>query len=392
MNTAMMKNHEQSVMQGNEGGGGRGGEQGKGVLSVLARFAGGIAHDFNNALTVILGYTDFLLERAHPGGELHAELQEVRAAALQAADLTRLLMMFGGERVYEPVVMNVNAILSVSEGRLREMAGTQVNVELRCCKERCLVAVDPFEFEEALRCLVDNAREAMPTGGRLVIETAVCEVEGKQEVEIRVWDSGPGFSEVALEHVFEPFFTTKESVQNQGLGLFRVYAVTRQWGGRVVCRNHEKGGAEVIVTLPAAEARIREQRLERPREGAARRRITVLVVEDDARVRAVLKAALTKNGYEVVEASDGNGAWRLVQEDPTKADVMLTDVVMPGMNGYELGKRVMELRPDMKFIYMSGFSDSQGLRTDVLEQKCWFIQKPFTPQQLVQKLREVLAS
>lgn len=387
MNTAMTRNEAQSTMQDHEGGG-----EGKDVLGVLARFAGGIAHDFNNALTVILGYTDFLLERAYPGGELHAELQEVHAAALQAAELTRLLMMFGGERVYEPVVMNVNAILSVSEGRLREMAGTRVNVELRCCEQRCLVAVDPFEFEEALRCLVENAREAMPEGGRLVIETAVCQVEGKQAVEIRVWDSGPGFSAVALEHVFEPFFTTKASVQNQGLGLFRVYAVTRQWGGRVLCRNHEKGGAEVVMTLPAAEARVREQRPERMREGGARQRIRVLVVEDDVRVRTVLKVALAKHGFEVIEASDGNGAWRLMEEDPMRADVMLMDVVMPGMNGYELGQRVMGLRPEMKIIYMSGFSDSHGLRADVLEQKCWFIQKPFTPQQLVQKVREVLSS
>ncbi|MCX7847384.1 MAG: response regulator [bacterium] len=387
-----MKTEEQAVWkvgreksEREQGGGGRSAD----TMRALARFAAGVAHDFNNVLTVIFGYTDFLMERVHREGVLYAQLEEIKEAAQRAAGLTRLLMMFGGERVFEPVVMNVNGVLSTCEGRLRAAAGERVRVELELCKERCVAAVDPYEFEEALICLAMNAREAMPEGGRVMITTELREEEGRKEVIVRVRDSGTGFSAEALAHACEPFFSTKGDVRNQGLGLFRVYAVMRQCGGWVRCGNHEQGGAEVVLGLPYAEVRRERGGGGRPVPATAGEKVTVMVVEDDERVRTVLREALLIKGYEVVEAKDGEEAWRLIKEANQQVDVVLTDVAMPGMDGHELGARVAELRPEVRIIYMSGFTDDATLRSSVLTRRAVFLQKPFMPQQLIERIREV---
>lgn len=362
------------------------------TMAALARFSGGIAHDFNNVLTIIFGYTDFLLERVHKEGLLYAQLNEIKQASQRAAELTRLLMIFGAQRVFEPVVMNINAVISTCERRLAAAAGARVRVVLRLCDERCLVAIDPYEFEQALLRLAENAREAMPEGGTLTIATGITDgADGK--VFVRIVDSGPGFSDEALQHVFEPFYSTKQDARNQGLGLFTVYAVVRQCGGSATCRNAPGGGAEITLALPRARVAQPAAKTARPvatAPVAARGSATVLLVEDDERVRALLKEALTLKGFGVLEADNGLTALRMLEQNPARVDVVLTDVVMPELNGQELGMRALALRPDLKIIYMSGFSDNQDLRTEVLQQKSVFMQKPFTPQQLVQKLRDVL--
>lgn len=362
------------------------------TMAALARFSGGIAHDLNNVLTIIFGYTDFLLERVHKEGPLYAQLNEIKQASRRAAELTRLLMMFGAQRVFEPVVMNINAVISTCERRLAAAAGARVRVVLRLCEERCLAAIEPYEFEQALLRLAENAREAMPEGGTLTIATG--STNGSDgTVLVRVMDNGPGFSDDALQHMFEPFYSTKQDARNQGLGLFTVYAVVRQCGGSVTCRNAPGGGAEITLVLPRARGAQPAAKTARPVAPApvvARERATLLLVEDDERVRALLTEALTLKGFNVVEADNGVTALRVLERDPAQVDVVLTDVSLPEMNGQELGMRALALRPDLKIIYMSGFSDNQDLRTEVLQQKAVFIQKPFTPQQLVQKLREVL--
>jgi len=362
------------------------------MMAALARFSSGIAHDLNNVLTIIFGYTDFLLERVHKEGPLYAQLSGIKQAGERAAELTRLLMIFDAQRVFQPEVMNVNAIISTCERRLAAAAGARVRLVLRLCEERCLAALEPYEFERALLCLADNAREAMPDGGTLTITTSIESGAAGGHVIVRLQDSGPGFSDEALEHVFEPFFSTKHNACNNGLGLFTVYAVVRQCGGTATCRNAPGGGAEITLALPRAGVPQPVAKTAGPVGPAAGREgATVLIVEDDQRVRALLKEALSLKGFGVLEAGDGVAGLQMLEQHPARVDVLLTDVVMPKMDGRELGARVLAMWPDMKIIYMSGFSDNQDLRTEVLEHKSLFIQKPFTPQQLVQKLREVLA-
>jgi len=288
--------------------------------------------------------------------------------------------------------MNDNAIISTCERRLAAAAGAQVRLVLRLCEERCLAALEPYEFERALLCLADNVREAMPGGGILTIMTTIEAGDAGSNVIVRMQDSGPGFSDEAFQHMFEPFFSTKDDARNHGLSVFTVYAVVRQCGGTVTCRNALGGGASIALALPRAGVPQSVAKTAPPAAPAPRREsATVLIVEDDQRVRAVLKEALSVKGFGVLEAGHGVAALQVLEQHPARVDVILTDVVMPEMNGQELGARVLAMRPDMKIIYMSGFSDNQDLRTEVVEQKSLFIQKPFTPQQLVQKLREVLA-
>lgn len=360
------------------------------TMEALARFSGGIAHDLNNVLTTIFGYTDFLLERVHKQGPLYAQLNEIKQASLRAAELTRLLMMFGAQRVFQPVVMNINAVISTCAPRLAAAAGARVRVALRLCEERCLAAIEPYEFEEALVRLAENAREAMPDGGTLTIATGITDGSAAK-VFVRLVDDGPGFSDDALQHVFEPFYSTKHETRKQGIGLFTVYVVMRQCGGTVTCRNAPGGGAEITLTLPrvcAPPTAAPPARAVAP--VAAHAGATLLLVEDDQQVRALLKEALTLKGFSVLEAEDGLTALKIFEQDTARINVILTDVALPEMNGRELGKRAQALRPDINIIYMSGYSDNEELRAEVLQQKSVFIQKPFTPQQLVQKLREVL--
>ncbi len=363
------------------------------TMTALARFSGGIAHDFNNVLTIVFGYTDFLLERVHKDGPLFAQLSEIKRAGERAAELTRLLMVFGAHRVYQPVVMNINAVISTCERRLAAALGRDIRLVLHLTQERCLAAIEPYEFEHALLRLVDNAREAMPGGGTVTISTGIrAAAPGQSEnVVVIVQDGGPGLAPDALQHVFEPFYSTKQEPRNHGLGLFTVYAIMRQCGGNAACSNAAGGGTVITLTLPRVSASQPAVRMARPavppREGA-----TVLLVEDDHRVRALLKEALTLKGFTVLEAEHGLAALRIVEQDPARPDVVLTDVVMPEMNGQELGARLRTVRPELKVIYMSGFTDDEQLRADVIAQQAVFIQKPFTPQQLVQKLRDVLGS
>lgn len=368
-------------------------------MDALRRMAGGIAHDFNNVLMLIFGYCDVLMEKVHPDGPLHAYLREIKTAGAQAARLTRLLMVFSAQRVFQPVTMNLNAIVSVSETALRTALGPKIKLNVDLCRERCLAKVEPEEFEHVLLHLARNAADAMPRGGEFTLRTTIVDHHAGQSgphelppgryVCVMARDTGAGMSADILAHVFEPFFTTQEDGRHVGLGLFSTYAVVTQIEGHVFCESTPGRGTTVTIYLPLCIT-----------PGAAppapRRPVTlagtetILLVEDDPRVRTLLRDLLSLRGYTIIDAEDAQEALLKLSQTRRGVDLLLTDVVMPGMNGRELAEQALQMRPTLKVIFTSGYTEDECLRRQVLLNNAHFLQKPFVPQKLLEKLRDVL--
>ncbi|NLF38051.1 response regulator [bacterium] len=373
-------------------------------MEALARLSGGIAHDFNNVLILVFGYCEFLLERLHKDGPLYHYLCEIRDAGEHAALLTRLLMMFGARRVFQPVVMNINGIIKAAEPRLRTIVGNAGNIELRLSGERTLAKIEPVEIEQALTNIVGNARDALDGSGagRVIISTDTVLLDERTAaglgiapgmyVRLRVEDNGGGMDGNVEAHALEPFFSTKQSAKHPGLGLFTVYAIVRQCNGAIACESTKGQGTEISIYLPRVDGVV-QPAAAKPREiTSLAGSETILVVEDDTHVRLLLREVLRTKGYQVLEAEDGNAALTLLGQYTGPVHLLLTDVVMPEMNGRELAEAALERFPSLKIIYMSGYTDDEVLRDAVLSFRAMFLQKPFRPQVLLEKVREVLAT
>jgi two-component system cell cycle sensor histidine kinase/response regulator CckA len=364
-------------------------------MEAIGRLAGGVAHDFNNLLTVIGGYAEILLRRLD--GRDREDLSEIARAAGQAAELTRQLLAFSRRQVLHPRVLDLNGIVADMETMLHRIIGDDISVGVRLAPDLALVEADRAQIERVVLNLAANARDAMPDGGALTVETANVELDAQQvashgdgrpgpHVLLAVSDTGVGMDEGVRRHLFEPFFTTKDG--GTGLGLATVFGVVKQSGGGIYVYSEPGRGTTFKIYLPACTSQpVPEPAGAEPE--AQRGTETIMVVEDDEGVRDLVRLMLESNGYQVLAVDDAEEATRLCREH-AGVDLLLTDVVMPGLNGRALAERLGEVAPGMRILFMSGYSDEAVHRHGVLGESAAFLEKPFTERALTRKVREVL--
>jgi PAS domain S-box-containing protein len=368
-------------------------------MEAIGRLAGGVAHDFNNLLTVINGYADLVLGSTAPTSPSHAPVHEIRNAGERAAGLTAQLLAFSRKAIIEPKVLNLYDVVSQSAKLLRRLIGEDVTLATVLAPALPRVRMDPGQLEQVLLNLAVNARDAMPMGGRLTIETsgvrigaadtAYPDLAAGRYVRVAVTDTGIGMSAEVMGRIFEPFFTTKGLGKGSGLGLAMVYGIVKTYGGHIGVESTPGAGTTFTILLPALA--------ESPSaagpagvQGAKKGTETVLLVEDEVGVRGVAKLALELHGYTVLEAGGGAEAIRVVEQHPGPIHVLVTDVVMPNRGGREVAADVRLRRPQIRVLYMSGYTDDAVVRHGIVEATDAFLQKPFTPLLLARKVREVL--
>ena len=372
-------------------------------MDAVGRLAGGVAHDFNNLLTVINGYSALLLERLPPGDLSRDLLEEIHKAGERSAGLTRQLLAFSRQQVLAPKSLDLNAVVADTERLLRRVIGEDVRLATALAPGLGTVRADPGQLEQVLMNLAVNARDAMPTGGRLTIETRNVDLDDAYarthpdarpgpHVLLAVSDTGCGMTDQVMARIFEPFFTTKGPGKGTGLGLATVYGIVKQSGGHVGVYSEVGQGTTFKVYLPRVESAATAQdgrpRQQTPRWGAE----TVLVVEDEDGVRALTRRVLTGCGYTVLEAADGDEAVWVAAGHPGPIHLLITDVVMPGDGGQAVAERVREHHPEARVLYVSGYTDDAVVRHGILHEHANFLQKPFSPVLLSHKVRDVLDS
>src|SRR5216683_2831124 len=371
-------------------------------MEAVGRLSGGIAHDFNNLLGVIIGYSQVLKRSLKPEHPLYEHAEEIEKASQRAVSLTRQLLAFSRQQVLEPVILNMNALVSDMEKMLPRLIGEDVALTLTLDPALGQVKADPGQVEQVIMNLAVNARDAMPDGGKLTIQTANVDLDTAythehpgsrvgRYVMLRVTDTGTGIDPEIQSQIFEPFFTTKERDKGTGLGLATVYGIVKQSGGYIAVESEKGKGASFSVYLP---------RLEQPATHSivplaaapmnTRGTETLLLVEDAEPLRKLAEMFLKESGYRILSAADGQQALQTARQHPGPIHLLLTDVVMPGMNGRVLGERLAPSQPGMKVLYMSGYADSFIAGHGVLESGTHLLHKPFTEETLTRKVRELL--
>ncbi|HWF59745.1 MAG TPA: PAS domain S-box protein [Nitrospira sp.] len=371
-------------------------------MEAVGRLAGGVAHDFNNLLTVIRGYSELILSRLGSGDPARREMEEVKKAADRAAGLTGQLLAFSRRQFVATKIVDLNAIVMNMDGMLRRLLGEDI-IELCADLEPQLgsIKVDPGQIEQVIMNLAVNARDAMPTGGQLTIQTRNVTIgkgprretmmldEGTY-VLLAIRDTGHGMSEETQSHLFEPFFTTKEKGKGTGLGLSTVYGIVKQSGGTIGIESKQGQGTICKIFFPKVDEITQAVPVVNGVVGRAIGRETILVVEDDPSVRGLVQEALRLNGYEVLVARHGIEALLTGAKHPGPIHLLLTDVAMPQMSGPEVAEKLTVVRPEIKVLYMSGYPDHPVFEQGGIKRDTAFLQKPFTPNGLTQKVREVL--
>jgi two-component system cell cycle sensor histidine kinase/response regulator CckA len=369
-------------------------------MEAVGRLAGGVAHDFNNVLSVILSYSEMLMANLKPGDAMRDDLEEIGKAGKRAAELTRQLLMFSRQQVLEPKVLDLNDVLTSMDKMLQRILGADVDLVSLPSQPLGRVRIDPSSVEQVIMNLVVNARDAMPTGGKLTMETGNVVLDQAYardhlgvapgpHVMLAVTDTGTGMDKSTLARIFEPFFTTKASGKGTGLGLSTVFGIVQQSGGSIWVYSEPGKGTTFKVYLPRVDSAVEVIRSIDP-PATLRGTETILLVEDDDQVRAVARGILGRNGYDVIEARNAGEALLHSERHPGLIHLLLTDVVMPQMSGPELAKRLASARPLMKLLCMSGYTDDSIVRHGVLEARMAYVQKPITPETLTKKVREVL--
>jgi two-component system, cell cycle sensor histidine kinase and response regulator CckA len=369
-------------------------------MEAVGRLAGGVAHDFNNLLTVIKGYSELMMDQIQPGDPLRPEIEEVKKAADRAAGLTRQLLAFSRKQVLAPKVLDMNAVVTNLEQLLRRLIGEDVEMISNLDPALGRAKADPGQVEQVIMNLVVNARDAMPGGGKLTIATANVildenslhphTVPSGPYIMLSVTDTGIGMDAETRLRIFEPFFTTKEQGKGTGLGLSTVYGIVKQSGGYVWVYSEPGMGSTFKVYLPRVHDAAETAPAAPPPVALRTGTETILLVEDEDGVRALARQILQKRGYTVLEARHGGEALLICERHPQPVHLLLTDVVLSQMSGRELAQRLLPLRPEMKVLYMSGYSEEAIVQHGVLDPGTSFLQKPFSTESLIGKVREVL--
>jgi two-component system cell cycle sensor histidine kinase/response regulator CckA len=369
-------------------------------LEAIGRLAGGVAHDFNNLLSVINGYCNLMLTQLDETHPLRADLEAIERAGRQAASLTQQLLAFSRRQILKPEVLNLNTVVAETHRMLKRVIGEDIDLVFVPAEDLGNVKVDPGQAEQVLMNLAVNARDAMPLGGTLTIETMNVEldedyarqhpgVQPGRYVMLAVSDTGTGMDEAVRERIFEPFFTTKELGKGTGLGLAMVYGIVKQSGGNIWAYSEVGKGSTFKVYLPRVDEEVRERRPE-PAEPRALGSETVLLVEDDEAVRKLAGRMLEGAGYKVLTADGGPEALRLVESAEKAPDILVTDVVMPAMSGRELWERLRARHPGMRVLYISGYTDNAIAHYGLLDPGTHLVSKPFTAGELAGMVRRVL--
>ena len=371
-------------------------------LEAVGRLAGGVAHDFNNILTAITGHSSLLAESMAPGDSRREDVEGIRTAAQRAAVLTRQLLAFSRKQVLQTRVLDLNGVVRGLDKMLRRVIGEDIRLDLALAPDLVPVRADPGQLEQVIVNLAVNARDAMPAGGRLTIETANVVLDEADvaahaplpsgpHVMLSVADTGVGMDAETQSHLFEPFFTTKEVGKGTGLGLSTVYGIVKQSGGSIWASSEPGRGATFRIYLPPVHEAVESPDLAAapaPRPSGGHE--TLLLAEDDPGVREVVSDALAQQGYSVLRAPDGQTALEIARAHPGGIHLLLSDLVMPGMSGRELAEALKAERPGLRILFMSGYTDDAVVRQAVLESGLPFLQKPFTPGALAAKVRAVL--
>ena len=369
-------------------------------MEAVGRLAGGVAHDFNNVLTAIFGYADLLTEELPEGHQARGDLDEIRKAAQRASTLTRQLLAFSRQQVLQPMVLSLNDLVADVQNMLVRLVGEDVEVRLSLSPDAGNVRADAGQLQQVLLNLVVNARDAMPTGGKLLLETANADLTEQyaelhqpvipgRYVMLAVSDTGSGMDAETKARIFEPFFTTKEQGRGTGLGLSTVYGIVKQSCGYVWVYSEPGRGTTFKLYFPRVDAPAEIPAP--PRETATLTGTeTILVAEDDDMLRPLAKGLLQKLGYTVLEAENAERALDLARARTGPIHLLVADVVMPGASGRELARRLAHTRPDTRVLYVSGYTDDAIVHHGMLEPGLNFLQKPFTPGALARKVREIL--
>jgi two-component system, cell cycle sensor histidine kinase and response regulator CckA len=371
-------------------------------MEAIGRLAGGIAHDFNNLLTVIRGYSQLSLLELKADDKLRENIEEVQRATQRASDLTHHLLAFGRRQIMEMTVLDLNTLLKDLDKMLHRVIGEDIVLTYRLSDDIGKIRVDPGQMEQVILNLAVNARDAMPSGGKLTIETSNAELDEAyahthigskpgRYVMLSVSDTGMGMTPEIRERAFDPFFTTKEKGKGTGLGLSTCYGIVKQSGGNIWAYSEPDRGTTFKIYLPHVDESLKEAKEEEKTVEILKGDETILAVEDEIEVRKLVAQILMGQGYRVIEASDGEEAIKAARENSgNKIHLLLTDVVMPGMSGRELAEILVPQHPGLKILYMSGYTDNAIVNHGVLDEGVNYIQKPFTLDALARKVREVL--
>jgi PAS domain S-box-containing protein len=372
-------------------------------MEAIGRLAGGIAHDFNNYLTAIVGYAELAIAQVSDDESLRRDLEEIRKAGHSAASLTRQLLAFSRKQLLQPQVIDLNAIVGRISGLLRRLIGEHIDLRSRPAETLDRINADPGQIEQVILNLALNARDAMPDGGVLTIETANIELDAAfvadhpgssagPHVMLAISDTGTGMERGVQEHLFEPFYTTKEQGRGTGLGLATVYGIVKQSGGSIFVYSEIHRGTAFKIFLPRIEQGVDVAYPPPDLVGDLNGDETILVVEDQPEVRSVVHNALSRHGYRVLTATNGSEAVDIATAHGDRIDLLITDVVMPGLSARELAERFRRHHSGGRVLYMSGYTDDSVVQRGIIEQSVEFIQKPFTPATLLRRVREVLNS
>jgi PAS domain S-box-containing protein len=372
-------------------------------MEAVGRLAGGVAHDFNNLLTVILGYTQILADGLPAGSRQAESIVQIRSAADRAAGITRQLLAFSRKQVLSPRVINLNDIMLNLDSLLRRLIGEDIEVVTVPASDLGFVRADSGQIEQVIMNLALNARDAMPHGGKLTLETANAQLDEFYAVEhqpikpgryamLAVSDTGLGMTPEVLAHVFEPFFTTKEVGKGTGLGLSMVYGIVKQSGGYIWVYSEPNQGSSFKLYFPCVDQPAHTLGTDKRPARVLRGTETILLVEDDSQLRQLSSSVLTHCGYRVLTASSPEEGLATAQDNHRDIRLLITDVIMPGMNGRQLAEKIAQLSPKIRVLYISGYTNNAIAHYGVLDDGLWFLPKPFTLSALVAKVREVLDS
>jgi len=372
-------------------------------MEAVGRLAGGVAHDFNNLLTVILGYTQILADSIKPGSREADSNAQIRSAADRAAGITRQLLAFSRKQVLSPRVINLNDVVMSLDSLLRRLIGEDIEVMTVPATDLGSVKADPGQIEQVIMNLALNSRDAMPQGGKLTLETENVVLDDMyasvhqpvvpgRYVMLAVSDTGIGMSQETMTRIFEPFYTTKEVGKGTGLGLSMVYGIVKQTGGYIWVYSEPNQGTTFKIYLPRVDQPADQSTVEMSPMNVMRGTETILLVEDDPQLRQLSSSVLKHCGYNVLTASSPEEGLAVCRSNHKAIRLLVTDVVMPRMNGRQLAEQVAKISPGIRTLYISGYTDNAIVHYGVLDPGLWFLPKPFTLSALVAKVRDVLDS